>query len=162
MLLYIIRHAWTFERDPERFPDDRLRPLTPEGEKRFRKVANKLARRGIRPAVIATSPLVRCVQTAEILAQFLPDDPAVSQVDALAPDSDLDAMIAWSAHHAAQDIAWVGHSPDVDRMAGALLNTGSESIRFAKGASAAIEFDQQVTPRQGTLQWLVTAKIIGC
>jgi len=162
MLLYIIRHAWTFERDPEKFPDDRLRPLTPDGEKRFRKVAKKLARRGIAPLVIATSPLVRCVQTAEILARFLPGNPPVSQVDALAPESDLDAMIAWSAHHAAQDIAWVGHSPDVDHMAAALLNAEGESIRFAKGAASAIEFAEQVAPRQGTLQWLVTAKMLGC
>lgn len=162
MLLFIIRHAWTFERDPERFPDDRLRPLTPEGQKRFRKFVRKLAERGLAPAVIATSPLVRCVQTADILAELLPGGPALSEIEALAPGADLEAMLVWSAHHAGRDIAWVGHAPDVDDLTAALLGAGGEGVRFAKGAVAAIEFNQQAAVRQGTLQWLVTAKVLGC
>jgi phosphohistidine phosphatase len=161
MLLFIIRHAWAFERDTERFPDDRQRPLTPEGQKRFRKAVKKLADRGLTPQVIATSPLVRCAQTADILAEVLPEHPVVTRVEALAPGSDLDAMIAWSGHHAG-DIAWVGHAPDVDDLAAALLGSSADSIRFAKGAVAAIEFDRQVTRGQGTLQWFVTAKSLGC
>jgi phosphohistidine phosphatase len=162
MLLFIIRHAWAFERDLEQFPDDRLRPLTPDGQKRFRKVVKNMIKRGLTPEVIATSPLVRCVQTAGIVAELLPDNPAVSELDALTPDSDLDAMIAWSAHHTGRDIAWVGHAPDVDNMAAALLGASGGNIRFAKGAMAAIEFDQHVAAGSGTLQWLVTAKVLGC
>jgi phosphohistidine phosphatase len=161
-MLFIIRHAWAFERDTDRFPDDRLRPLTPEGQKRFRKVVKELAKRGLMPEVIATSPLIRCTQTADILAELVPGEPAVSEIEALAPDSDPQAMIAWSAHHAGRNLAWVGHAPDVDNLAAALLGAGGDSIRFAKGAVAAIDFDQQVAPGQGRLQWLVTAKVLGC
>ena len=35
-------------------------------------------------------------------------------------------------------------------------------IRFAKGAVAAIRFDREPTVGNGELQWLATAKLLGC
>ena len=65
MKLYIVRHAWAEEQDDDRWPDDRQRPLTAEGRKRFSRVAKALDHRGIAPQLIVTSPLMRCRQTAE-------------------------------------------------------------------------------------------------
>ena len=73
MDLYIVRHAWAFDRDDDRWPNDDLRPLTDEGKERFAKVVKTLAGRGMAPQVVATSPLVRCVQTAELLAAGVPE-----------------------------------------------------------------------------------------
>ena len=68
MDLYIVRHAWAADRDDPQWPDDDLRPLTEEGKERFAQMAAKLVGRGMTPEVIATSPLVRCVETAQLLA----------------------------------------------------------------------------------------------
>ena len=45
MLLHIIRHAWAEDRDPEKYPNDDVRPLTGEGKKRFGKTIERIFRR---------------------------------------------------------------------------------------------------------------------
>ena len=167
MLLYIVRHAWAFERDEDHFPDDRLRPLTPRGIKRFRRLARRLARRGVRPTLVATSPLVRCRQTADLLVEQLPHDVQLEEVEALTPGSDLDRALAW-AHEklAAHDldiaeVAWVGHSPDVEELCARLIGDGHANLRFPKGAFAAIRFADAPAAGSGLLEWFVTPRILG-
>jgi phosphohistidine phosphatase len=163
MELYIVRHAWAGERDSSHWPDDDMRPLTLDGKQRFARVARKFAVMGLAPQVIATSPLVRCIETAEILAGAL-GEPKIVSLDELRPGSDLHGLLRWTARQAAkhQQIAWVGHTPDIDRMAAALIGSGNSNIRFTKGGAAAIRFEGEPSPASGALQWLVTAKILGC
>ena len=61
-----------------------------------------------------------------------------------------------------EELAWVGHAPDVGDMTKALLGSSSGEIRFAKGGIAAIHFDGLPAVGRGELWWLVTAKILGC
>jgi phosphohistidine phosphatase len=164
MILYIIRHAWAEETDETRWPDDAQRPLSDEGRKRFARVVNVLADRGFAPMVVATSPLVRCRQTAEIIVRQLAGKPRLVPRDELSPGSDLDKLIAWTAAYAAEEkeLAWVGHAPDVGHLTAALIGDPFSNVAFAKGAVAAIEFGSHPTRRQGELRWMVTAKILGC
>lgn len=164
MDLYIIRHAWAEQRDATRWPDDGQRPLTGAGCKRFAAMVGKLAERGVAPGVLATSPLVRCRQTAEILAEGLPSRPEVVELAALEPGSNLDALVAWTAARAKDhdQIGWVGHAPDVDRLCAALVGGDEAWIHFAKGAVAALRFDGPPEIGSGELRWLVTAKVLGC
>jgi len=160
MHVYIIRHAWAEDRGDE-WPDDRLRLLTKAGMKRFAKVASRLADNDVVPKVIATSPLVRCRQTAEILADELDEEPEVIELAALEPGSDLESLLEWTASQSG-DVAWVGHAPDVGQLAAALIGDGRAHIRFAKGACSAVRFyEQQVALGEGELQWHVTAKLLG-
>ena len=159
MKLYIIRHAWAGERGDPRWPDDSLRPLTDDGRKRFAKTAKRLAKRGLQPARIATSPLVRCRQTADLLSAAT-GGVEVVELDALRPGSDLDAILEWTSAQVG-DIACVGHSPDVESLLAALVDCEAENVRFAKGASAALSFDAPPAPGEGTLLWHATAKILG-
>jgi len=163
MFLYIIRHAWAADRDDAVWPDDRRRPLTPEGTKRFAHFVEKLGRRGFAPNIIATSPLVRCRQTAELIAQFLPaQSTTVVNRKELAPDSDWSGILEWSARQPQdQDIAWVGHAPDVGNMLAALIGSPDAAIAVGKGAVAAVQFPVKPELGQGELRWLVTAKILG-
>jgi phosphohistidine phosphatase len=162
MILYLVRHAWAGERDENLYPNDDLRPLTPDGKKRFAKMLDRLADAKIRPTWIATSPLVRCRQTADLLAKHLPDRPEMTELVALKPDSDLGEILAWTGRHQDEEIAWVGHAPDVSDLAAALIGDGSASIRFAKGAIAAIRFERTVERNAGQLVWLATAGLLGC
>lgn len=84
MRLYIVRHAWAYERDVNRWPDDGQRPLTAEGRARFAKVAKALAQRGFDPTAIATSPLIRCRETADLLLARLPRSTQLAELTARA------------------------------------------------------------------------------
>jgi phosphohistidine phosphatase len=162
MLIYIVRHAWAFEHGDPRWPDDSQRPLEEEGAERFAKVVKRLVERGFAPARIATSPYVRCRQTAEIVAEHVPGSPELVELDALRPGSDFGTLVQWSREFAdAGDLCWVGHAPDVSFLAAALVGDGDAAIRFAKGASAAIRIHGEVEPGAGELQWLATAKLLG-
>lgn len=162
MRLYLVRHAWAGQRDESKHPDDRLRPLTEKGKKRFRRQMELLVERGFDVVHVATSPLVRCRQTAEILAAQSPHRPDVTDMEALAPGAELAPLIAWTHQQSEGDVAWVAHAPDVNELAAALIGTGSASVDFAKGAVAAIEFQGAARSGLGTLRWLVTAEVLGC
>jgi phosphohistidine phosphatase len=162
MLLFIVRHGLAGQRGDPRWPDDSERPLTKEGRKRFRQTVRKLADRGFAPKLIATSPLVRCRQTAELILEELGDEATLVELDELRPGAELDPVLQWTNRQAPQDIAWVGHSPDVEALAAALIGAGEENLRFTKGAIAAIEFPSDVAAGAGQLRWLVTAKVLGC
>jgi phosphohistidine phosphatase len=163
MKLYIVRHALAGERGDPQYPDDRLRPLTDEGRKRFTNAVKHLSDVGVAPQAVATSPLVRCRQTAEILVERVSSRPKLIELPALEPGSDLDALIEWTKDQQLNEVAWVGHAPDVNDLAAALVGArGDAAIRFAKGAIACIAFDAEAARGAGELQWLVTAKILGC
>lgn len=161
MRLYIIRHAWAEDPDDRRWPDDSARPLTSDGIKRFRCVAEKLGERGCRPTLIASSPYVRAWQTAELLVKHLGCDPRLARLDALECGSDLAAALAWTAEQDADELAWVGHMPDVAEMTAALIGDKRTGIDFSKGAVAAIDFGGRPAEAAGVLRWFVTAKLLG-
>jgi len=164
VILYIIRHAWAAEPGDPAWPDDRLRPLTKNGRERFAKLVKVLTGRGFAPELIATSPLVRCRQTAEIVAKSVSGKPSILQREELAPGSDLARILGWTILQSDQygQIAWVGHAPDVGLLTSALIGQASGTIRFAKGGVASIEFDGPPAVGSGELYWLVTAKVLGC
>ena len=118
--------------------------------------------RGIEVQIIGTSPLLRCVETAELLAAAGKVD--LVELSELRPGSDLDGLLRWTAEQAGrhEGIAWVGHAPDVDRLTAALIGQSDGLIHFAKGAVAAIHFAGPPVLAGGELQWLVTAKMLGC
>lgn len=161
MFLYIARHAWAGERGDPRWPDDSERPLTPEGVERYDQLAMLLVDRGFEPTRIATSPYVRCRQTADIIAKRVPGRASIEELEDLEPGSYLEPVIEWSNRQDGADVCWVGHSPDVERFTAALTGDSSARIRFAKGAVAAIEFDDEVIAAGGELYWLATAKLLG-
>jgi len=161
MFVYIARHAWAAQRGDPRWPDDSLRPLTPEGTSRYEQVVQSLSSRGFAPERIATSPYTRCRETAVIIASRVHDSPPIEELEALEPGSDLKALIRWTNVQIGADVCWVGHSPDVELLAAALLGDAAARLRFAKGAVAAIAFDEEVIAGGGELYWLATAKLLG-
>lgn len=161
MFLYIARHAWAGEHGDPRWPDDSQRPLTPEGIDRYDQLVKAIVDRGFDPARIATSPYLRCRQTADIIAKRVAGGPSIEVLEDLEPGSYLEPVIEWSNRQDGADVCWVGHSPDVERFTAALTGDSSARIRFAKGAVAAIEFDDEVIAGGGELYWLATAKLLG-
>ena len=161
MIVHIARHAWAAERGDPRWPDDSLRPLTPEGIERFSEMIKALAKRDFAPQRIATSPYIRCRQTADIVAKNVAGNPAIVELSDLEPGSYIEPVLEWTRAQDGIDVCWVGHSPDVERYAATLIGDGSARFRFAKGAIAAFEFDDDAMAGAGELRWLATAKVLG-
>lgn len=164
MELYIIRHGQAGHFGDPQWPDDAQRPLSDEGKERFARMVEQLVQRGFAPEIIASSPLLRCLQTAQLVAEGLPGDPEVVELDELLPGGDLEVLLDWTAKQGEKhpQIAWVGHAPDVNRLTAGLIGGMDGWIRFSKGAVAAVRFHDPPEIGRGELRWLVTSKMLGC
>src|SRR5687768_9494137 len=135
--LLVVRHAIAEEREEfaRTGQEDSLRPLTAEGRKKMRRGADGL--RTVVPAidVLATSPLVRAVQTAEIVAEAYGGLEMVT-VQELSPDSELPAFLRWLGTQASgRMVAIVGHEPHLSGLTSWLLTGRNRSfISLKKGA----------------------------
>jgi phosphohistidine phosphatase len=162
MDLYLVRHAVAFDYDPAQWPDDSQRPLTPEGQKRFKRSARGL--KALVPDIdlVLSSPWVRAWQTAEILASEA-DWPRPVAVEALgsgrAPAEVLLALQAYTSYNA---IALVGHEPSLHEFASYLLTADMThaQIEMKKGAVARLEVGEGLRPGAGRLQWLLPPRVL--
>lgn len=158
MKLLIIRHAKAEERPTTGLfkKKDASRRLTEEGRKSMRKAAKAL--REIAPAIdiLASSPLVRARETADIVADVC-DIKEVLEQPLLAPDADKQALINWLKEQPAErTVAIVGHEPQLSAFASLLLGGKDEALLvLKKGACCLIEFNDAPAAGAGTLLWLL-------
>ena len=130
MVLYLVRHAAASGRDPDRWPDDSRRPLTPEGEEEFRLAARGLIGLTSRVDVILRSPYLRAWQTAQILAE-LDSWPAPKSFPVLEPTLPPEkAVLALEAYSEAGSVALVGHRPGLHELAAYLLTGHSDGLEI--------------------------------
>jgi len=120
--LYFIRHGIAQERQASIKDEERY--LTKEGRQKTEKVAQRLLKLGLKFDLIVTSPLVRALQTAEILvATGLGSQ--LEESTHLAPGGNLSSWLDyWLApKNYAQNtqLALVGHEPDLSNWAEILL-----------------------------------------
>lgn len=156
--LYLVRHAIAAERGPK-YPDDRLRPLTPAGTKRFAQSVPGLLELDVVIDSVLTSPLVRARETATLLASGLKPKPAIIEVEALAPGGRHQAIVEAIKSHAKRHrrLALVGHEPDLGEFAARLLGARG-NVEFKKGGIALIEVDGATPGGPGTLRWMLPPK----
>jgi phosphohistidine phosphatase len=154
--LVIVRHAIAFERDRSRWPDDRLRPLSPEGKQKFRKAASGLARWIPQVDRLLTSPLVRARETAELLTDVAGWPKAV-ECQPLEPETDPQELLSHLRGLKAKRIALVGHEPALSTFI-CFCVAGPPTtlhIEMKKGATARIAFSAAPSASSGTLTALV-------
>src|SRR5579871_1808490 len=128
MRLYVMRHGPAEETAPSGVDADRA--LTPVGRDRVRSVAKELAVAGEEPLHIVTSPLVRAVQTAEIVAitTKLGDRGGSVEVHReVAPGGDSVKLAYRLAVEGAERVMLVGHEPDLSALLATLLGDFTHS-----------------------------------
>lgn len=159
MKLLLIRHADAGERDAQRWPDDRDRPITEKGEQRQEKMAKRLRKLGLKPVLLLSSPWKRAWQTAEITAEVLGCHAPVAS-DPLAASPSLTRIANAIGHRGADDVvALVGHEPWMSELAARLL-TGQPSgvnIDFPKSGVMLLEA-AQVKPGAAALEMFLRPK----
>ena len=162
MELYLIRHAIAFPRDGDKWPDDSLRPLTPEGEERFRRAARGLGWLVPSVEVVLASPYPRAWRTAELLAEEA-GWPAPASCEELSADrTAADAKRVLARHAKATAVAMVGHEPNLSELASLLLvkSPGRLVADMKKGGAASLAFDGGAEPGAAVLRWLLTPKVL--
>jgi phosphohistidine phosphatase len=147
-LTYLIRHGRAEDSHPL---GDEARALSADGRQSFRKLAREVARK-LDLRGIAASPLVRAVQTAELLAEAAGIDEVLISGQ-LACQQASGAGVLTLARSLGPGWALVGHNPSMGEALAQALNLGTEAARFRKGAVAALR------PTDGehwALAWVVS------
>jgi phosphohistidine phosphatase len=118
MKLYVMRHGPA--EDDSSTGRDADRALTAPGRERTRSVARALVEGGEAPVAIVSSPLVRALQTAEIVAAGAGID-AVEIRRELAPGGDSVALIGELLRAGKRRVMLVGHEPDLSMLVARLV-----------------------------------------
>jgi phosphohistidine phosphatase len=161
--VYLVRHAIAEERDPDGEADDASRRLTPHGIDRMRQVVRGLTAIGVELDAIWTSPLKRARATADLLAELPGFDGEIGVVEALNGSGVHNVLIeSIAAFDGGENLALVGHEPDLGDLASILVCGSPEGLfRFKKGGAACIElFTDSPSPIRGELRWFLTPKLL--
>lgn len=162
MEILIVRHAIAAERDAKKWPDDRGRPLTAEGVRRFRSVARHLGKTVSEVDGMWASPLARAWQTAEILEKEA-GWPAPRKLTALEPDVDPGAVLAFLREERDRArLALVGHEPGMHLIVSLLLSGSADGVyvEMKKGGAALVRMDGEVRAGAGHLLWLLPPRVV--
>lgn len=156
MHLYFLRHGKAEERSLEQSDFDRR--LTEEGIEEMRAEAKGIGRLNLSFDTIFTSPLLRALETAQIVAEELGiKDRAFHVEERLASGvfgmGNLQALL--ESQPAESRILLVGHEPDFSETAGRLV--GGAVIDLKKGGLIYIVANR-IEPGYGVLRWLLTPK----
>jgi len=155
MKLFIVRHADAIERTAE-VPDEQ-RYLTSEGRTFFRKTARTMLKKGVEPSLILTSPLVRAVQTADILAESLSYIGLVVVTDELSPGFDVGALQRLlEKFQQVDELVIVGHEPDLSGVVSSLLALQG-GFNFKKGSAFKLTIDAKFA-KPAIFKWLAVGK----
>jgi phosphohistidine phosphatase len=162
MRLCLIRHAEA-QRPGGRVRDDADRPLSASGRDEAGRTGAALAAAGMRLDRILTSPLMRAVQTAEILSTALRHDGAIESLPFLREPGRWRGEIEPLLEELAQDGAgWrrgtvllVGHNPDMSDLASALLGLEPGSVRLGTACGCIVDLPLKTTAAPGTLVGMV-------
>lgn len=157
MELLVIRHGEAMDKEEWAKTDksDDLRVLTSEGMEEMKEIARGLREQVKKLDVLATSSLVRAVQTAEIVAEAY--DIPVKKIAALSPDAEPKDFEKWCEDFEdVKRIAVVGHEPHLTALVTWLL-TGNDDpiVVLKKGGCCLLEFDSKIKEGDGVLRWLM-------
>ena len=139
MQLALLRHGVAEDAGPSTGWQDDPRRLTDVGRRRMRDAAEGIVRLGFAFDAVLTSPLTRCLQTAEIIGAAL--GRAAVADDRLRPGLDVDALIDLLLEHPeAGSVLMCGHQPDLTLVTSDLVSGGL--VEFKKGSLAVIDLDE--------------------
>jgi phosphohistidine phosphatase len=159
MELYVLRHAIAVARGTPGYDDDSQRPLTPEGEKKMRKVARGMRKIGLEFDFILSSPYVRARRTAEIVAAEFDAKDKLRFSENLISEGDPSLMIDEINGLGLARILIVGHEPYLSKALSVLLSGRDDvAMHFKKGGLCRLSAEKLSYGQCATLEWLLTPR----
>jgi phosphohistidine phosphatase len=150
MRVTLIRHAEAGDDAPR----DESRALTVRGRADARRLGRALEGRGVRFSLVVSSPLVRAVQTAEIVAAAVNYRRRVMASDVLLPEAAVSRVVAFLRTAAGEKgVALVAHEPILSALAAAL--TGRARYPALRKAEALRIRLPDAASGAGELRWRI-------
>jgi phosphohistidine phosphatase len=156
MQLLIVRHGIAEDRDAWAPHDDDARPLTADGKKKMKEAAKGLQALVPKVDLVASSPLVRAMQTAVILTKVYGTAEPV-QVDALVPGQHPPAFAAWLRTQLTRKaVAVVGHEPTLGTII-SWLTAGIERsfVELGKGGACLLQLGERIDAGEAMVEWVL-------
>lgn len=158
MEIYLFRHGIA-EDAPAGRPDS-SRALTPEGRERTASVARRARKAGVAPSLIASSPYVRAVQTAEVAATEFGWKGERITLSSLVPHGTPESV--WSDIRDLSDetaLVLAGHEPLLGHLAAYLLHAPGLVVDMKKSAMVRIDVATFGAVPRGVLRWMLVPKL---
>ena len=156
--IYLVRHGIALE--PEGSVADESRWLTGKGRHRFRRLARAFARLGEPLEHVFSSPLVRAVQTAELLVGATRQQD-VTILEELRPEGGVGRLLSEVARRVKdeQAVALVGHDPQMSALVAALGEVPKDrQVDFRKGSIVRIDVGALPSARPSQPRWWMKPK----
>ena len=156
MNLFLIRHSISEKANPPK--KDFERELTSEGVELIRNAADGWKK--IVPSfdLIIYSPYLRAEQTAKIIGNVYNIPDKLSKENNIAAGCSTGMLIDTLSIYDFENIAVVGHQPDLSHHISNFCSQNSLSISFAPGAIAKISFSGIAKFGNGRLEFLIPAE----
>jgi phosphohistidine phosphatase len=157
MKLYVMRHGPAEEQSNSGVDGDRT--LTPSGRTRVQAVAETLSQLGEEPLLVLSSPLVRAVQTAEIVALVTKLGEREGSMEvrrAIAPGGDSAALAHALVAEGRKRVMFVGHEPDLSELVATLV--GSFGRAFDKAMVVGLHLPSETG--RGRLRFVLEPKTL--
>ena len=157
MAIHLVRHANAGNR-PQWDGDDEDRPLTDLGRQQARALGEAFHRHGITVDAVFTSPYARAWQTAaEFREAVQADEKEPEPCPLLAPEVGKRRKLAkFVAAVGVENVAIVGHDPDLSVFLAWLIGCEPENVCLEKGGAACVRFEGGPQKHGGQLAWVLT------
>ncbi len=146
MRIFLVRHGEADAESPEGLGDE-ARALTTKARAATASHFASLAERMGPINLILTSPLVRTVQTAQLLSSATRHEGPLKAHRSLLPDMPVGAVEPLLSEHADQNFVLVGHQPSMGALAAHLLGMQSFPKPVSPGTVIALERGEGDTPQ---------------
>lgn len=140
--------------------EDLGRRLTASGRKKTEDVARSFGGMNIGIEKIATSPLPRARETAEVVAKVIGKQEKLEIWDELKPETETTALYRrLSKLKGESSILLVGHEPYLSELISELISGSKKSrILLKKSGMAKVAIDSFTPKASGQLRWLLTPR----
>lgn len=158
--LYVLRHGEAGKRIAAGSKDSD-RALTVAGAKEMEEIADAIAKLGVKPELVATSPLARARQTAIIVSKKLKiKKDRLQNWDELKPEGNRAKLYEKLAGFKPEaSVMVVGHEPYLSTLVSDLVFDGQKGrIVLKKGGLARVSVTSFRPKPRGELRWLLTPR----
>ncbi len=137
--------------------NDDERELTETGHHRMEEIGRGLAELFPKAEIIYTSPLIRCVQTAEWVRNAYGAEMAVRKTDALRPEASAGEVRSLIAGSDARNLICVSHEPTLSSAMADLTGMTDSTVELKKGGCYGVRF---FGTGRATLEWLLPPRVM--
>ena len=109
---------------------------------------------------ILTSPLLRAMQTSEIISKVIGFNSDIIKENLLLPGSNTNSLVELANSLEEANIALIGHQPDLSFHTSRLISSKEVNLRYSPGTIAKISFEGKPKFGKGELVFLLPPLII--